>query len=223
MREERAKLRKLESEEAKFRRSEYIRFLESDQNNIYRTFSHAKSDQNSIGAIRRSDDTLTRNLEEKADILATYYHSVYKPRTIKTCDWLDVKAEGLNDIDFSVNRINEAILSLDSKNSCGPDGVSSRMLLQCRKVIAPILSDMFKENFDNHYTPISWRSAKVIPIPKKNDTTRPENTRPISMSSVIAKVMEKVIVIQFMEYLEKLGYFTQKNLDSKRKKEQLKL
>ena len=86
LRVERTKLRKLEQEESRRRRQDFLRFLQKDPMNLYRTFSRAKSDQNTLSAVRRKDDTLTTNPEEKAQILAEYYNSVYKEKSHPTCD-----------------------------------------------------------------------------------------------------------------------------------------
>ena len=61
--------------------------------------------------------------------------------------------------------------------------------------------------FSTGIFPNLLKSAKVVPIYEKDDTTLPENDRPISLLSVISKVFEKTIRIRFIDFLEKHSVF----------------
>ena len=41
--------------------------------------------------------------------------------------------------------------------------------------------------------PFDWISANIVPIHKKNDRHSPDNYRPISLTSIIVKVLERII------------------------------
>ncbi|KAG1464088.1 hypothetical protein G6F46_002640 [Rhizopus delemar] len=43
------------------------------------------------------------------------------------------------------------------------------------------------------YTPQSWRVAQVVPIYKKGSTDEPSNYRPISLTSIFRKILERCI------------------------------
>ena len=57
------------------------------------------------------------------------------------------------------------------------------------------LTTIYKASFLLGYTPDSWRNAKVIFLPKpgKDDYTSPRSFRPITLSSVMLKIMERVV------------------------------
>ena len=54
------------------------------------------------------------------------------------------------------------------------------------------LMSMFKTAFNKNIIPHTWKLANIIPIPKPNkDTDNGTSYRPISILSVIAKILEK--------------------------------
>ena len=58
-----------------------------------------------------------------------------------------------------------------------------------------------QQSHDTGVVPTDWRIANVIPIHKKEDKTEPGNYRPISLTSIICKLMEPIIRSQMENYL----------------------
>ena len=53
--------------------------------------------------------------------------------------------------------------------------------------------------------PSQWRSANIVPIPKGALSSNPSDFRPISITSVLSKVFEKLIANRLSKYLERSG------------------
>ena len=53
------------------------------------------------------------------------------------------------------------------------------------------------------FFPSELKKAKVVPLPKSTDKTNPINYRPISLLSVLSKLLEKHVHIYLNDYLEK--------------------
>ncbi len=54
---------------------------------------------------------------------------------------------------------------------------------------------------EDGYIPTDWKTAHVIPIHKKGDPQLPSNYRPISLTSMFCKVLEKIAREQMLSYL----------------------
>ena len=48
-----------------------------------------------------------------------------------------------------------------------------------------------------------WKLANVTPLFKKGDKSNPGNYRPISLTSVVCKLMESILRDKIVEFLEK--------------------
>ena len=66
---------------------------------------------------------------------------------------------------------------------------------------------IFSHSLSNGVIPDSWKRAAVIPIYKSGDKTVPSNYRPISLTSVICKVLERIIRKQICFFLDQNGCF----------------
>ena len=63
-----------------------------------------------------------------------------------------------------------------------------------------------------------WKSADVSPIFKRGDKHRAENYRPISLTSIICKLLEHVIHGQIMHHLDAHGLLTDKHFGFRKKR-----
>jgi hypothetical protein len=50
---------------------------------------------------------------------------------------------------------------------------------------------LFNMSFQSGIVPDEWKTANVLPIFKGGDKSKPENYRPISLTSQVCKVMER--------------------------------
>ena len=103
--------------------------------------------------------------------------------------------------------VKKTINNLPTKNSCGYDDISSKLL----KVIAPViikpLTLLINQVLNTGLFPDKLKIAKVIPIYKKGDPQLFENYRPISLLPTISKGLEKIIHKQLSSYFDEYGLF----------------
>ena len=67
--------------------------------------------------------------------------------------------------------------------------------------LPPILAPLFNAPIDENEYPDSLKYTKLIELYKTGDTTLPSNYRPISLLSIIAKLLDAIINDQLMNYL----------------------
>ena len=96
------------------------------------------------------------------------------------------------------------ISSFKSKASSGHDGVSSKLVKDLKYSLAfPLLSIIINNSLAKGLVPNMAKLAKIIPIYKAKDKKNISNYRPISLLTVISKVLEKVVHKNVYTFLEK--------------------
>ena len=63
------------------------------------------------------------------------------------------------------------------------------------------LSILFSKSLKTGEVPQDWKDAIITPLHKKGKRDEPNNYRPISLTSVVCKIMESVIKDKVLEFL----------------------
>lgn len=95
------------------------------------------------------------------------------------------------------------IISHMSSNSAGIDGLSLRMLSLCCPTVLPILTHIFDICLQDYVFPSAWKLARVIPVPKNRNPSSYNDLRPISIVSVLSKILEKIVDRQLRSHLSR--------------------
>ena len=113
---------------------------------------------------------------------------------------------------FSIDRIYfrqanvlRQLKRLDASKASGPDGISCRVLKECATELAMPLSRLFSLCLQSGYQPSSWKTANVVPVHKRDSKAKAQHYRPVSLLSVMSKVMEFIVNSQIINHLERYG------------------
>ena len=109
---------------------------------------------------------------------------------------------------FSVGGLNH-VPTTTNETSPGYDKITYSMIENIRITLQTTTLNLYNKIFINETFPITWAVATMTPIPKPGkDPLRPLNYRPISLTSCLCKLLEKMINVQLMWFLEKTSAIT---------------
>lgn len=175
-----------------------------------------------IGRRKKQPPTLTTNdgyastPTEKAEALSAFFEGNFKPlppddpefvaeinayiTTLDDPQEPDVIFNDANPSDdptgnnlATANEISEIIQHSATKKAAGADKISNFILKRMPQMVIILLTIVMNNCISNCYFPTKWKTAKVVAIPKKGDTTSISGYRPISLLSNISKILEHLI------------------------------
>ena len=76
----------------------------------------------------------------------------------------------------------------------GPDGIPGRLLKECAEQISHSLTKLFNKSLRIGKVPLEWKLANIIPLFKNSTKGHLENYWPISLLSLISKILERCIL-----------------------------
>ncbi|KAK4825217.1 hypothetical protein QYF61_025489 [Mycteria americana] len=99
--------------------------------------------------------------------------------------------------------ISDLLHHLDTHKSMGPDGIwHPRVLKELAEVLTKPLSILYQQSWLTGEVPVDWRLANVMPIYKKGWKEDPGSLRPVSLTSVLGKVMEQIILSAITRHVQ---------------------
>ena len=120
---------------------------------------------------------------------------------------------------FQINRLSSievknVILKINTSKATGHKRISPKLLKESANIIAESHTVIFNKSIETGILPDDLKVACISPIHKAESKTECSNYRPISVIFVVAKVFEKLISRQLMEYVETISQagFRKRNL-----------
>ena len=107
----------------------------------------------------------------------------------------------ITELTLSEHEVELALKSLDINKATGPDGIPAKLRKETASIIAPSLSKLFNKSLHLGAVPEQWKLANVVPVFKKGDKGKIENYRPISLLSIVSKVLERRVFLNIEHHL----------------------
>lgn len=82
---------------------------------------------------------------------------------------------------------------INIRKASGPDGLRGVVLKECSQQLAPIFQRLFQSTLDSHTIPQLWKTSNVIPVPKKQCPKGLNDYRPVALTSIAMKCLERII------------------------------
>lgn len=109
----------------------------------------------------------------------------------------------MNLIPTDNDEVSKLIKTLKNNKAPGLDYLTAEMLKNVAEIIAPPIAIVINKIFETGDCPKVFKTAVVKPLFKTGDKQIPENYRPISLISNVAKIFEKVLVSRVKVFLKK--------------------
>ena len=104
---------------------------------------------------------------------------------------------------FFLAELSTAICNLSSSTASGPDQIAYPLLKHLPEPAQLLLLSLFNRSWYSHTFPSCWKPTTIIPIHKPGKpTSSPSSFRPISLTSCISKLFERLILSRLTFHLK---------------------
>ena len=133
-----------------------------------------------------------------AEDLNGYFSSVFTKEDIISLSVADAKFQEakfyyLGPLFVTQEMAAKKIKAIKDNTSSGVDGIPPKLLMETVEHISIPLERVFNLSLKQGVVPLEWKEANIIPLFKKGSRNKSENYSPVSLTSVICKLLERLI------------------------------
>ena len=156
-----------------------------------------------VSNVVNSQGCLTESEEETAEALGSYYHKVFTrdDGLLPPPAFPNRTEVQITDVVFTVEEVEKKLRELNPNKAAGPDGIKSRLMKECATEIAPTLHQIYRKSLDETEVPDQWKVAEIVPIHKGGSKAVMANFRPVALTSIASKVLERIICSAILAFL----------------------
>ncbi|CAH8657915.1 unnamed protein product [Dicrocoelium dendriticum] len=145
---------------------------------------------------------------DRASALATHFASVFASDQVSVMSSTSTAPAELNSLDCNIEDVRKILANLDGTKPAGPDGIHPLILKSLSTIIAPSVTELFNRSLSTGLLPDDWKCSVVKPIPKGGNPSKVDNYRPICLTAVLAKTLEKIVKKSLLQLLESKNLLT---------------
>ena len=182
--------------------------VKNDSKSFYAYVKSKQNIQDKVGPLEDSAGNIISQGFLMAEDLNGYFSSVFTKEDISSLPVADAKFQGaksdyLGPLVVTPELIAKKIKAMKDNKSPGVDGIPPTLLMETVEQISIPLARVFNLSLKEGVVPFEWKEANIIPLFKKGSRNKSENYRPVSLTSVICKLLERLIKDHMVEFLVK--------------------
>ena len=168
----------------------------NDPKSFYAYIGNKRLNRTGVGPLQNDQGQIITDNLEQAQMLNEYYASVFEqelPLANQQLTPVPTDRPNLDRVFVSHSMVKDELLQLKRYCAPGPDGVASVVLIEAAHELSQPLAYIFKKTLQSSMVPEDWKRANVTPVHKSGSLKSVSNYRPISLTSIVSKVLEKII------------------------------
>ena len=182
---------------------EVMKVSKSNPKRFYQFINRSKSNRCQIGPLINAESEIIIEPKQQAQVMNKYFASVFTKADNEMPEATEKNFQStLTDLEITAEKVEAAIDKLKEHSAAGPDGIAPRVVKETKKELITPLTILFRKSIESGKIPDEWREAVVTPIFKKGKKSDPGNYRPVSLTNVIGKTMERIVKEELMRHVE---------------------
>ena len=174
-------------------------------------YAYVRSKQKVRDKVRPLENNMGNIISDRfqmAEVLNEYFSSVFTTEDISSLpvpftEFYGNTSEHLGQLFVTPEMIAKKIKKMKDNKSTGVDGIPPKLLKEIVEQISTPLAKLFNLSLEEGIVPSEWKEANITPLFKKGSRNKPENYTPVTLTSVVCKLLETLIRDHMVEFLVK--------------------
>ena len=169
-------------------------------------FSHTKS---VISMLMDKNKHVVTDKKKMANMLQDQFTSVFSDPNSPGVSSPDFPPSNISspfqeeDFEFPDADIISAAGEIKADSTCGPDGIPAILLKTCIAELCIPFRIIWSESISSGIVPAFYKLSYITPLYKKGDRVKASNYRPVSLTSHVVKIYERLLRRVIVSFLEK--------------------
>ena len=182
--------------------------IKADSKSFYAYVRSKQNVRDKVGPLEdNAGDIITEGIL-MAEELNMHFSSVFMREDTSSLPVPETKFNGsegerLGQLVVTPEVVASKINNMKENKSPGVDGISPKILKETVEQISTPLAHVFNMSLQEEIVPLEWKEANIIPLFKKGSRNKSVHYRPVSLTSVICKLLEAIIRDHMMDFLIK--------------------
>ena len=182
--------------------------IKSDSKSFYAYVRSKQNVRDKVGPLEDNAGNIITQGCLMAEELNVHFSSVFTREDTSSLPVPETKFNGsdekkLGQLIVTPEVVARKINNMKANKSPGVDGLSPKILKETVEQISKPLAHVFNMSLQEGIVPLEWKEANIIPLFKKGSRNKSVNYRPVSLTSVICKLLETIIRDHMMDFLVK--------------------
>jgi hypothetical protein len=210
----RNKVKNLVKKARKDREREIARSIKINPKSFWQYIKSKTSLKVGVSPLMKNHDVLNPDLTktdaEKAEVLLNYFSSVYTKEpdsAVPELPQINI-ANTMLDLKMTEEMIKNLLYNINISKSGGEDDIHPRILRELADELSYPIKILFTDSLRLGKLPSDWKKARLSAIFKKGKKIVPNNYRPVSLTCILCKNMEKLIRDHIYKHMEVNNLFS---------------
>ena len=197
-------IKELIKEELTKKEIEAIKQMKRNPKFFYAFVKKNQKTESRIGPLQDDQGNLNSDPEIKANLLQSQYTKVFSnpDKANLNKEYSDKSDKEIYDIIITAKDIQDAIKDIPTYAAPGPDKLPAVVLKECVNELTEAISILWRKSLDTGEIPDLLKLQTIIPLYKKGSKALPENYRPVSLTSHLIKLFERVLRKKLIKFIE---------------------
>ncbi|CAM4552508.1 unnamed protein product [Caretta caretta] len=177
--------------------------IKTNSKRFYSHINKKKTKKEEVGPQNTEDGVEVKDNISMAQYLNKYFASVFNEELSDNGRMTNVNED--MEVDITTSEVEAKLEQLNGTKSGGLDNLHIRILKELALEIASPLARIFNQSVNSGFVLYDWRIANIVLSLKKGKKSDLGNYRPVSLTSVVCKVLEKFLKEKVVKDIEVNG------------------